>query len=199
MTHRLRICGLMLAATLIASPLPAANTYVQASFFDTSGPVAISVNHSANLCVTNLGNRTTRTLLAYINAQTTPNPNNLTPPQILAVREAALDPGAGFCLGKTGAELKAAVGANAQWDSNVIGIMVPEGHFTGQTDANGIIIQGGIVVQGGSISHPGGCNDNGIVVEGGLVPSLQLFSGGTLVLTPNMNPRSAIPGPHVDR
>ena len=65
MTHRLRICGLALAATLTASGLSANNTFIQASFFDTSGLVAISVNHSANLCVTNLGNKTVRTLLAY--------------------------------------------------------------------------------------------------------------------------------------
>ena len=193
MTNRLRICGLALAATLTASRLPAANTYIQASFFATSGPVAISVNHSANLCVTNFGNKTVRTLLAYVNAQTTPNTTNIAPPQILAIREAALDPGAGFCFGKTGAELKAALGPNAQWDSNTIGIMVPGGHFTGQTDANGFIIQGGLVVQ--TESHPGGCNDNGIVVEGGLVPSLQLFTGGTLVLTPDMTARANCAGP----
>ena len=55
------------------------------------------------------------------------------------------------------------------------------------------------MVQGGSVSHPGGCNDNGIVVEGGLVPSLQLFSGGTLVLTPNMARRTVSPGPPGER
>jgi len=93
MTHRVRTCGLLLAATLTVSRLPAANTYIQASLFHASGPVAISVNHSANLCVTNLGNKTARTLVAYVNAQTSPNQANIAPPQILAIREAALDPG----------------------------------------------------------------------------------------------------------
>ncbi len=193
MTHRAYLFGLVLATTLTTPRLSAANTYLQASFLATSGPVAISVNHSANLCVTNLGNKTVRALLAYVNAQTTPNTNNIAPAQILAVREAALDPGAGFCLGKTGAELKTAAGPNATWDSNVIGIMVPEGHFTGLADANGTITHGGIIVQ--TENHPGGCNDNGIVVEGGLVPSLQLFTGGTLVLTPNMTARTLQAGP----
>jgi hypothetical protein len=192
MTHRARTCGLLLAATLTASRLPAGNTFIQASLFHASGPVAISVNHSANLCVTNLGNKTVRTLLAYVNAQTSPNQANITPPQILAVREAALDPGAGFCLGKTGLELKNAVGPNNPGDGNVIGIVVPNGHFTGQADPNGNVVHPGNIVQAGN----GG---NSIVVEGGLVASLQLFSGGTLVLTPNMAPRNVVPGPPEER
>ena len=115
MINRVRICGLLLA-TLTASRLPAINycCTIQASFFHASGPVAVTLNQSANVCVTNLGNNTARVLLAFVNAQTTPNPNNIAPPQILAVREAALDPGAGVCLGKSGQALKNAVDPNNQ-------------------------------------------------------------------------------------
>jgi hypothetical protein len=196
MTHRVRICGLLLAATLVTSRLPAANTYIHASFFHASGPVAVTLNQSANVCATNLGNNTARVLLAYVNAQTTPNQANLAPPQILAVREAALDPGGGVCLGKTGLELRAALGNNT-WDGNTIAIVVPNGHFTGQTDANGIIIQGGLIVQGGNGQDRG--DVNGIVVEGGLVASLQILTGGTTVLTPNMAARIVTPGPPNER
>jgi len=189
MTHRARTCGLLLAATLIASRLPAANTYIRASFFHASGPVAVTLNQSANLCVTNLENNTARVLLAYVNAQTTPNPNNLAPPQILAVREAALDPGGGVCLGKTGLELKSAVGlvGNNTWDGNTIAIVVPGGHFTGLADPNGNILQPGNIVQGGNTRDHGDVN-------GLHVASLQILSGGTTVLTPNMTLRSGTGG-----
>src|SRR5260370_36363394 len=108
MINRVRICGLLLAATLVVSRLPAVTT-IQASLFHASGPVAVTLNQSANVCVTNLSNNTARVLLAFVNAQTTPNQANVAPPQILAVREAALDPGGGVCLGQTGLELKSAV------------------------------------------------------------------------------------------
>ncbi len=186
MTHRVRTCGLLLAATLTASRLPAANTYIQASSFYASGPVAVTLNQSANVCVTNLGNNTARVLLAYVNAQTTPNPNNLAPPQILAVREAALDLGGGVCLAKTGGELRTAL-SNNTWDSNIIAIVVPGGHFTGHADPNGNVIQPGFVIQSGDGQDRGDVN-------GLHVASLQILAGGTTVLTPNMTLRSGHPG-----
>jgi len=126
---------------------------LQASSFDASGPVAVTANQTAMVCATNEGGSQVHVLIALLNANTAPNPNNVPVNQILAVREAALDPGHGVCLAKTGAELNTAAKTNPQlpvpWDNNILAVVLEGGIFSGATDGSGGVVEQGIIIQGG--------------------------------------------------
>lgn len=182
---------LFAVAVIGAQPMSAANDF-HARVFQASGPVAVLPNQTASACATNLGSRPVKVLLAFLNAMTTPNPNNQPAGnQILAVREAALDPGQGVCFSRTGGDL--ATGKGVPGGGDIVAVVVEGGIFNGITDANGGIVQGGVITQNGVVVQGGIL---AVVVEGGIVASLQILDGnGTPVLYPNMALRTINPGP----
>lgn len=182
-----RAIPVFLAVAVIAiQPMMAANAF-QARVFQASGPVTVSPNQTASVCATNLDSKTVKVLLAFLNAMTTPNPNNQPAGnQILAVREAALDPGYGACLTAKG----------TPGGGDIIAVVVEGGIFNGTTDPNGGVLPGGVITQNGVVVEGG---IFAVVVEGGIVASLQILNAGTPVLYPNMALRTIKPSPPAAR
>jgi hypothetical protein len=89
--------------------------------FQASGPVALGSGQGASVCVTNVDESPVGILIGLLQADTG---------SLLAVKEAALQPGEGTCLSFTSQ-------ANQTPGSNVVGIVVPNAHLSGQ----GAIVQ----------------------------------------------------------
>jgi len=113
--------------------------------FHVSGPVALASGQNAGVCVTNVDDSPVSILIGLLQADTG---------SLLAVREAALQPGEGACLNfAQPSQQPNGPPANAL---NVVGIVVPNAHLSGQ---------GGIVQD-----RPGG---------GCITASLQIQSVGS--------------------
>ena len=83
--------------------------------FQTSGPIGLMVGQRAGVCATNVDESNVAILIGLLQADTG---------SLLAVKEATLEPGAGTCL---------TFQATGQTPSrNVVGIVVPNAHVTGQ-------------------------------------------------------------------
>src|SRR5215467_6611181 len=108
--------------------------------FHVSGPVALAPGQNAGVCVTNVDDSPVSILIGLLQADTG---------SLLAVREAALQPGEGACL-------NFAQPTQQPNGPNVVGIVVPNAHLSGQ---------GGIVQD-----RPGG---------GCITASLQIQSVGS--------------------
>ena len=113
--------------------------------FQVSGPVALAPGQNAGVCVSNVDDSPVSILIGLLQADTG---------SLLAVREAALQPGEGACLNfAQPSQQPNGPPANAL---NVVGIVVPNAHLSGQ---------GGIVQD-----RPGG---------GCITASLQIQSVGS--------------------
>ena len=108
--------------------------------FHVSGPVALAPGQNAGVCVTNVDDSPVSILIGLLQADTG---------SLLAVKEAALQPGEGACL-------NFAQPSQQPNGPNVVGIVVPNAHLSGQ---------GGIVQD-----RPGG---------GCITASLQIQSVGS--------------------
>jgi hypothetical protein len=94
--------------------------------FQVSGPVALAPGQNAGVCVTNVDDSPVSILIGLLQADTG---------SLLAVREAALQPGEGACLNfAQPSQQPNGPPANA---ANVVGIVVPNAHLSGQ----GAIVQ----------------------------------------------------------
>jgi hypothetical protein len=93
--------------------------------FYVSGPVALAPGQNAGVCVTNVDDSPVSILIGLLQADTG---------SLLAVRQAAMQPGEGACLSFTQPPAPNGPPANG---SNVVGIVVPNAHLSGQ----GAIVQ----------------------------------------------------------
>jgi hypothetical protein len=94
--------------------------------FHVSGPVGLAPGQNAGVCVTNVDDSPVSILIGLLQADTG---------SLLAVKEAALQPGEGACLNfAQPSQQPNGPPANA---ANVVGIVVPNAHLSGQ----GAIVQ----------------------------------------------------------
>jgi hypothetical protein len=94
--------------------------------FQASGPVALTLGQNASVCVTNVDDSPISILIGLLQADNG---------SLLAVREAALPPGEGTCLNFSRQSPQPNQPPEA--GSNVVGIVVPNAHLSGQ----GAIVQ----------------------------------------------------------
>jgi hypothetical protein len=94
--------------------------------FQASGPVALTPGQNASVCVTNVDQSPVSILIGLLQADTG---------SLLAVREAALQPGEGTCLNFSRQSPQPNQPSEA--GTNVVGIVVPNAHLSGQ----GAIVQ----------------------------------------------------------
>jgi len=94
--------------------------------FQASGPVALAPGQNAGVCVTNVDDSPVSILIGLLQADTG---------SLLAVREAAVQPGEGVCLNFT--QPSPQPNGPPANGSTVVGIVVPNAHLSGQ----GAIVQ----------------------------------------------------------
>jgi hypothetical protein len=94
--------------------------------FQASGPVALTLGQNASVCVTNVDDSPISILIGLLQADNG---------SLLAAREAALQPGEGTCLNFS--RQSPQPNQTPEAGSNVVGIVVPNAHLSGQ----GAIVQ----------------------------------------------------------
>jgi hypothetical protein len=94
--------------------------------FQASGPVALTPGQNASVCVTNVDDSPLSILIGLLQADNG---------SLLAVREAALQPGEGTCLNFS--RQSPQPNQPPEVGTNVVGIVVPNAHLSGQ----GAIVQ----------------------------------------------------------
>jgi hypothetical protein len=136
--------------------------------FQVSGPVGLMPGQNASVCATNLDNSPASILIALLDASNS---------GILAVREAALQPGEGVCLNFTKDQQPNGPSSSG---SNVVGLIVPNGRVDGQ----------GAIVQ--SVGPGGGCIAASLQIQL-LTPDNTL--GQTLLFAPMLEHHERHPSP----
>lgn len=135
MMNRLRLMAtwaFMSCAVLVLATAPAAGSVLFENSvlhdFHASGPVLLGPGQNASVCVTDVDESPVSILIGLLQADTG---------SLLAVREAALQPGEGTCLNfiSPAPQNNQTPGASA----NVVGIVVPNARLSGQ----GAIVQVG--------------------------------------------------------